>query len=276
MQHNSELTRYNFWLITANSTAAFVIAYLLIYYIDHFVKIFLAGSFGYHIGFDWHSIYYYIEPHEWTHDSVKLIYSGGPLLIFLTGIISMVAFWSIVLEHARIKVLLLWISIHAFNFFFGGLLIGNIFKQGIGHVFNWLYLSDTSKMIVALIGFMGLLGTSYLMSKPVAIAANTYFNKLGDRNFPFYIIAQIIVPFVIGTAICLIYFYPFTYFQELYSWISLTLILIFISLRIAKMKTQYFDEDKRTIGLSPILITSSIILLIIIRTLLNNEILITW
>ena len=276
MQHNIELTRYNFWLITANSTAAFVLAYLLIFYIDHFIKIALAGNFGYDIGFDWHSINYYIEPHEWTHDSVKLIYSSGPILVLIFGIISMVAFWSLVQEQAKIKILLVWITIHAFNFFFGGLLIGNIFKQGIGHVFNWLYLSDTTKMMVALVGFMGLLGTAYFMAKPVAITANSYFKKLDSGNFPFFITSQVLLPAILGTIICLLFFYPYNMFQELYSWISLGLIIIFISLRISNMGTQYYDEEDRYIRLSKILIVFASILVIGLRLLLNNEVLITW
>ncbi len=273
---DSKLSRKNFWIIAVNSTAAYILAYLVIFYINHFIKIALAGNFGYDIGFNWHNIIYYIEPHEWTHDAVKLIYSAGPILIFVTGIISIVAFWALVEEPARIKILAIWLALHAFNFFFGGLLIGNIFKQGVGHVFNWLYLTDTTKMIVALIGFLGLLGTAYFMSKPVALSANSYFNKLGETNFPFFITAQIIVPYIFGTMAYLAFFTPNIMFQESYSWISLGLILIFIILRISKMDTQYFDEDERQIGISAIMLIAALAIILLIRILLNTEIIITW
>ncbi len=273
---DSKLSRKNFWIIAVNSTAAYILAYLVIFYINHFIKIALAGNFGYDIGFNWHNIIYYIEPHEWTHDAVKLIYSAGPILIFVTGIISIVAFWALVEEPARIKILAIWLALHAFNFFFGGLLIGNIFKQGVGHVFNWLYLTDTTKMIVALIGFLGLLGTAYFMSKPVALSANSYFNKLGETNFPFFITAQIIVPYIFGTMAYLAFFTPHIMFQESYSWISLGLILIFIILRISKMDTQYFDEDERQIGISAIMLIAALAIILLIRILLNTEIIITW
>ncbi len=273
---DGKLSRKNFWIIAVNSTAAYILAYLVIFYINHFIKIALAGNFGYDIGFNWHNIIYYIEPHEWTHDAVKLIYSAGPILILVTGIISIVAFWALVEEPARIKILAIWLALHAFNFFFGGLLIGNIFKQGVGHVFNWLYLTDTTKMIVALIGFLGLLGTAYFMSKPVALSANSYFNKLGETNFPFFITAQIIVPYIFGTMAYLAFFTPHIMFQESYSWISLGLILIFIILRISKMDTQYFDEDERQIGISAIMLIAALAIILLIRILLNTEIIITW
>lgn len=276
MAKSTQLSRTNFWLIATNSTAAYVLAYLIIFYIDFFVKIALAGNFGYDIGFDWDQILFYIEPYEWTHDSVKLIYSAGPILIVVTGVLSLIGFWATVEEPARIKILLVWLTMHSFNFFFGGLMIGNIFKEGVGHVFNWMYLTDTAKMIVALVGFMGLLGTAYFLSKPFAISSNAYFNKLGERNSPFFLTAQIIVPYILGTIIYMLYFLPRILFQESYSWISLGIMLLFIIMRISKMETQYYDEDERFVGASSILLVITIIVVIGMRIALNNEIVINW
>ncbi len=276
MKPNFKLTKTNFWLIATNSTASYVLAFLIVFYINHFIKVILAGSYGYDLGFDWDIINFYIEPYEWTHDSVKLIYSAGPILILVLGFISLVAFWSLVEEPARLKTFFMWFTLHSFNFFFGGLLIGNIFKKGVGHVFNWMYMTDTSKMIVALFGFLGLLGTALIMSKPAAITANSYFNKLDDKNIPFFITAQIIVPFIIGTLLYLGFFMPRILFQETYSWISLAMILLFIIGKVSRMETLYFDEEDRFIGISSVIVITSIIIFISFRILLRNEILISW
>ncbi len=276
MPQESELTKTNFWIIASNSTASYVLSFLFIFYVNHIVKIALAGSYGYEVGFDWNIVFYYIKPSDWTHDSVRLIFSSGPILTFIIGLIALIAFWSLVEEPARIKTFFMWLSLHAFNFFFGGLLIGNIFKKGVGHVFNWMYLTDTSKMIVALIGFLGLLGTAYFMSRPAAISANSYFNKLNDKNFPFFITAQLIVPFILGTIIYLIFFLPNILFQEGYSWISLGVMLVFMIGRVSRMDTTYFDEEDRYIGVSSIILITTLLVLIGIRILLRNEILISW
>jgi len=276
MKSDFKLTKTNFWLIATNSTASYILAFLLIFYINHFIKIILGGSYGYDMGFDWDIINFYIEPYEWTHDSVKLIYSAGPILILVLGLISLVAFWSLVEEPARLKTFFMWFTLHSFNFFFGGLLIGNIFKKGVGHVFNWMYLTDTSKMLVALLGFLGLLGTALIMSKPAAISANSYFNKLDDKNFPFFITAQIIVPFIIGTLLYLGYFMPRILFQETYSWISLGMILLFIVGKASRMETLYFDEEDRFIGISSVIVITTIVVFISFRILLRNEIFISW
>jgi len=273
---NTELSKTNFWIIAINSTASYLLSFMMVFYINHFVKVILAGTYLYDIGVEWDSIYYYIEPHEWTHDSVSLIFSSGPILIFVIGIISLIAFWSLVEEPARIKTFFMWLTLHAFNFVFGGLLIGNVFKKGIGHVFNWMYMTDTTKMLVALFGFIGLLGTAYFMAKPAAISANSYFNKLDKKNYPFFITAQIIVPFIIGTIMYLLFFLPKIQFQESYSWITLGMILLFINGRVSRMETLYFDEEDRFIQLSPIIVITTIVVVISLRVLLRNEIFISW
>ena len=76
MSVDIKLNRTNFWTIAINSTAAYVLSFLIVFYIDYFIKIAIASSYKYNIGFNWGSISYYIEPHQWTHDSVSLIFSG--------------------------------------------------------------------------------------------------------------------------------------------------------------------------------------------------------
>ncbi len=276
MKPDIQLTRTNFWIIVTNSTASYVLAFLFLFYISHFVKIIFAINYSYDIGFDYGKIFFYIEPHEWTHDSVKLIYSAGPILIFVIGLISLIAFWSLVEEPARIKTFFMWLVLHSFNYFFGGLIIGNIFKKGVGHVFNWMYLTDTTKMLVALFGFLGLVGTALIMTKPAAVSANSYFNKLDEKNFPFFVSAQLVIPFILGTLIYIGYFLPYILVQEIFSWISLALLLLIIIIKISRSDTLYFDEETRYINVSPTIVVTAIVILVVFRVLLRNEIFISW
>ncbi len=276
MKPTNTETKKKFWIIATNSTASYVLAFLFVFYVNHFANILTSGSFGYEVSFDWSIIYYHVEPYEWTHDAVKLIFSAGPMLILLVGLISLIAFYSLVEEPARIKTFFMWLTLHALNYFFGGLLIGNIFKKGVGHVFNWMYFTDTTKMLVALVGFFGLLATAYFMSKPVAISANSYYNKLSEKNFPFFFTAQIIVPFVVGTILYTLYFLPDLRFQERYSWMSLGVLLIIIFGRVNYMETLYFDEEDRYISLSKAIVMTTLFVVIGLRLILSHEILVSW
>lgn len=276
MKIDRELTPKNFWIIVANSTAAFVLAYLIIFYMNQMAIILSAGMFNYSVSFDYELIYFHIEPFEWTHDAVKLIYSAGPVLIFIFGLISLVGYFAFHEEEARIKIFFLWFAIIALNYTFGGLMIGNLFKKGVGHVFNWMYFTDTQKMLVALLGFFGLLSTGFLMAKPIAHTANTYFTRLTPEIFPFYFTAQIIVPFFIGTTIVIAYFIPRVQFQERYSWISMALILMLAFIRINRYDSIYFEKEEKNIRLSYFIIFIAIVFVVGFRLILSRSYLIRW
>ena len=282
MNPASKLTPINFWKIVINSTAGFLLAFLFIFYLNHFTAVLTAGMFSYDVSFDYLVVFYHIEPFEWTHEAVKLIFSAGPILIFIFGFIGLIAYISLFEEEAIVKIFFLWLVLLSFNYFFGGLMIGNIFKQGVGHVFNWMYFTDTQKMIIAIIGFFGLLSTGILMAKPIAHSANSYFNKLDEDNFPFFFTAQIIVPFILGNLIMFAYFFPDIFFNinilfyERFGWISLSLLLLLAFGRINHMDTIYYEEEERRIRFSWILIGLALFVLLAFRLILSRSYAIQW
>ena len=279
---NSELSPGNFWRIVANSTSGFVLAFFFVFYLNHFSAIFAAGIFDFAVSFDYMVVFYAVEPYQWTHDAVKLIFSAGPILVFIFGMISLVAFFSFFEDETRVKIFFLWLVLISLNYFLGGLMIGNIFKKGVGHVFNWMYFTDTQKMIIAIMGFFGLLSTGILMAKPVAHSANSYFNSLGERNFPFFFTAQIIVPFILGNIIVFAYFFPNILFDneilfyERFGGISMSLILLLIFGRINHFETIYFDEEDRKIRLSYIMVGMALFAIVFFRLVMSQTIRIQW
>jgi hypothetical protein len=275
-KRNKELTRKNFWRIVVNSTSAFVLASLLIFYINHFIMIFTAGMFGYDISFNYEVIYYHIEPYQWTHDAVKLIYSAGPIVIFLLGVISLVGFYSMVEEPARAKIFFIWFTFLSFNYFFGGLLIGNLFTKGVGHVFNWMYLNSTEKMVVAMIGFFGLIGTAFLLARPIAISANAYFNNFNEDIFPFFYTAQIIVPFLLGTIFIELYFLPEPDFNIMWFWAPMLVLIFIIFMLLSYSEKLFFDEDKRKIEISKWMVITAVVFYLGFRLVLSHEFYIYW
>jgi len=283
MSANSDLNKANFWKIVLNSTSGFVLAFLFVFYLNHFVTIIAAGIFSFDVSFDYLSIFYHIESYEWTPEAVKLIFSAGSILIFIFAFIALIAYLSLLEEEAVIKIFFLWLFLLAINYSFGGLMIGNIFKKGVGHVFNWMYFTDTQKMIIAIIGFFGLLSTGILMAKPVAYSANSYFKKLGEDNFPFFFTAQIILPFIFGNLIMFLFFYPDIIFNaeilfyERFGWISLALILALIFGRINHFDTLYFEEEEeRGVRVSYTLVITTIAILLAVRIILNHTYLLVW
>lgn len=272
----TKLSRSNFWIIVVNSTASFVVAYLIVFYVNMLTTILSAGMFDFNLSFNYSQVYYQIQDYKWTHDSVKLIFGSGSIMVFILGVLSLVGFFGLIEESSRLKTLFLWITLISFNQTFGNLMIGNLFKTGVGHVFNWMYFSDTAKMVVALMGFFGLVVTAFIMRKPVGISANTYFNKIGSKNFPFFIMAQLILPFIFGYGLILAYFSQQLVFQEKYAWVSLGIMLLFIFISLSKSEDMYFDEEDKNITFSIFLIVTAIVMYSGLRYLLNEQIYIDW
>lgn len=276
MNIDTELSIKNFWAIAINSTTAFVLTYVVVFYISFFTKIILTGVFDYSVTFTYDTIFYHIKGHEWTHDSVRLIYGSGPILVFVSGLLSLMIFSGFTDETSRVKVLFVWFALHAFNFVFSGLSIGNIFGYGVGHVFTWMYLRDTAKMVIALIGLFGLLTTAIVIVKPLINSASSFFSYLDENNIPFFIMAQIVVPYIIGSAIGVLYFLPSIPVQEEYSWIVMGVLLLIISISVNKMERTQFDNEKRDIGISWPLVAITVVLLFAMRFGLENGITLRW
>lgn len=251
----------------------YILAYLSVFYLNHFTKMVMASMFGIPVSFDWDQIYYHIHNFQWTHDMVTTIFLAGPFLVFIFGIIAYGAFWSLREEVTRLKVFFLWFALIAFNFFFGNLLIGNIFTRGVGFVFEWAYFSDTAKVVVAMIGFFGLIMTAVVMRRPILISANSYFSQVKEQNFPFFFTAQIIVPFFLGSFFSVLYFYPRILFMERYMWMSLAVVLLIAFLGISQEETVLFDTDEPPppVRVSKVLVVTTVVVYVLFRIILNSK-----
>ncbi len=266
-----KLTRKNFWIIAANSTASFVLAYLFVFYLNQFSYILTGGMYEFPVTIDYATYFFHIEPWQWTHDSVILIFSAGYVVTMFAGLLSLLAFFQLVADAMPVKIFFFWVAIHAFTYVFVGLMLGNLLTEGIGHVFNWMYLTDTVKMIISLIGFFGLLMTALFAPRMIALSANSYFERFNEKNAPFVITAQVLIPFLIGSVLVYVYFFPKSLFHEKYGWIVLTAMMILFFIRARFMDDLLFEEDDdRKIRLMKGLILFVVVFYVGSRLLLQN------
>lgn len=273
----SSLTRGNFWIIAINSLASFVLAYLFIFYLNHLSYVLTAGMFDYPVTIDFASYFFHIEPYQWTHDAVFVIFSSGYILTFILGLLSLLAFMSLSGEAVPVKIFFFWVVMHSSNFVFGGLLLGNLLTEGIGHVFNWMYLLDTPRMIISITGFFGLLMTALYAARLISISADAYFVKYNEKMSPFFITAQVLVPYLIGSVLIYLYYYPKNMFHEKYGWIILGIMLLIFVLRSRFTDDLLFEEDEnRRIKLMRGLVFFTVIVFISSRLILSDGVTLNW
>lgn len=258
---DEQLTRKNFWIIAANSTASFVLAYLAVFYLNQFSYLLTGGMYEFPVSIDYATYFFHVEPWQWTHDSVILIFSAGYVATMFLGLLSLLAFYSLLADAMPVKIFFFWLTVHAFVYVFAGLMLGNLLTEGIGHVFNWMYLTDTVKMIISLIGFFGLLLTALFTPRLIAISANVYFHKFSEKISPFFITAQVIVPYLIGSALVYVYYIPKNLFHERYGWIVLGCMMLIFFSRARYLEDLLFEEeDERGIRLMRGFIITTIVI----------------
>ncbi len=236
-----------------------------------------AGMYDYAISINYSSYFFHVEPYEWTHDAVILIFSSGYILTLIVGLLALLAFYQLVADAIPIKVFFFWTSFHAITYVFGGLMLGNLLTEGIGHVFNWMYLTDTVKMIISLFGFFGLLVMSILSARLIALSSNAYFVRYSERMSPFFITAQAFVPYLIGSALIYVYFLPENQFHERYGWIIEGVMMILFFLRARYNDDLMFEEDdNRNIRLMKGFVIFTAIFYMASRLVMHNGIYIEW
>ena len=187
-------------LLSINSTAIFILAYLVSYLMYQFAVMFMAAHFGIN------SILYYYEvlfpignnSPLWSQYSIIVITFSGPFLLLVLGIL----YYRVIVPHEKVKGLLklffLWMALHCINYFFGGLIGGMITDQGFGYVVAWLFIPIVIKFLLSLIslfvlGLIGFTTTRYFLE---ASGSAYWVKKENKLKLLFYLC---FIPWFIGS-----------------------------------------------------------------------------
>jgi hypothetical protein len=188
---------------------------------------------------------YQIEPWQWTKEVVLITYSLGYIATLILGILTLIAFRSMRRRSFPVKIVFLWLAFHCFTYFFTGIMLGNLLKDGMGHFFAWLQLgSEIFHLIFALIGFLGLLLTAIMFVRNVGYTANSYFKKYTEEIRPFFISAQVLVPFLMGSVVLLAYFFPNYMMHERYNFLVYLGMICFFFLGLRQSNNLRFRREK--------------------------------
>lgn len=231
--------------IAVQSTIIFLISYFALYLLSQAATLVAARIFHYPTIVYYWEIYFNISVEDWFHDSVKTIYSSGPIIALITGISFMLIYHSRKEFIGLFKLFFLWGFLHGMSMFFGAMLVGTLFESGIGHVISWMYVMDTGKVLYSILSIFMLALVGMVSIKPFLISGNTYFNEMTRVNRRAFMWAQVFVPFLIGSVFLIALRTPRFMFYE--TFITLTLIIPLLPLMAAypAYNDLFFDEEKR-------------------------------
>ncbi len=254
--------------ITANSTALYILSYLFVFIVHQASKILAAVIFNYSLEFNYTEITFLVYKYSWTFDSVKIIYSAGPIICLILSIFMIVVAIKFREFDGLFKVFFLWGFVHSVNLFLGSAIAGAMLGEGFGHVLTWMYIPDTGKLIFTLIGLFGLAAVGFAVTKLFLLSANSYFNMQEVSDRPGFLFYQALLPFILGTVVIIAIRFPLSYYELLRILTPLIVVLpLFINSK--GFPITYFDENPKTIKASSSLIAAAIIILAIYRVGLN-------
>jgi hypothetical protein len=252
-----------FAIITFNSTTLYLLSYLAFFLLSQFITVIAASFFHYPVIVHYYEIYFNISPDAWYHDSVKTIFSSGPLINFVVGITFLIIYSNIRERTGAFKLFFLWGFLHAVNMLFGAMLIGTLFETGLGYVVSWMYIMDTGKVLYSIISIFLLVLAGLLTTRQFLISGNTYYNEINRSNRTSFIISQVFLPYVIGNAVLIILRQPRFIFYDSFIGFTMIVCILPVLFTYRSYNELYFEEDEKRPGIAwlTFIILSGVILL---------------
>ena len=258
-----------FVVIALHSTLLFVAAYLFIFFIGLITSVISGLFFNYHSILYFHEVVWLVKPEQWYGDSVKMIFSSGPIISGILGVIMAILFAQLRTGRGLFKLFLLWGALHGFNAFFGSLLTGSIFGKGLGHALEWSYFSDTEKVIFSIISILALVLIGVFSARSFLISANSYYPHLEKRKLGSFLWAQLIIPFLAGSLLVGAVMFPeiLLYDMTVMYIMFITILSVIIS---SRFYPTLYSEDEH-IGIAPRvrLILPALLFIILYRLVLG-------
>ena len=264
-----QLRKSTFLIITVNSAAIFLLSYFLVYFTTQLMTAISASAFNINSIIYYYNIDYLIRSGEWTSDAVAVVFSSGPVFSVFCALVLIIIYVKVVSETGLSRLFLLWCFCHFFINFFGNMLVGTILNEGFGYVIMYQFVMDTGKMIITIFAVLCILLTGLFMARLFLYSGNIYFNVLDHHNRRRFVIAQYILPFLIGDLIIFLLKLPeVRLFEILLN--GCTLILLFpVLLRSSNIQDLYFDEEPKQIKLSGYFLLAALLVMIVFRIVLG-------
>ncbi len=246
--------RPNVWLqvlgktnlvIMLNSLMAFLIAHYFITISSKMATSTAALLFNIHSILHNANVTYILADGAWTPDAVKTIFSAGPVISLILGLVSALVFSQVYKERGVLKLVLLWTAFIGMNNMIMGVLVGSLMGQSVGYVMMYAYFEDTDKMIIAIAMLALALLLGYITTRVWIRTANSYYTCSLSQDRLQFIIAQVLLPFLIGNGIIFLVTQPdFNFFDTVLS-LSLFAFLLPTLLTAKQQPDLHFEvEDK--------------------------------
>jgi hypothetical protein len=222
--------RKKFIIVFLQSTAFYLLAFLVVYVLYQVVTILVASVF--HIPVAWY--YYqlkfplYTYSKLYTRPALVLIFGAGPLISLMFAFISLKSFFGKRAASNHFQLFSLWGIVCGINMFFGAYIIGFLTRTEFIYTSEWLLMSnvfDIEEMVFTLVSIGMLLIIGRLLT-PLFLVSSGSVTLLTPEYRLFFIYSQVILPWIAGIGIFFLIVTPHYYIPFLLKTLTPGLIVI--------------------------------------------------
>jgi hypothetical protein len=263
-----------------NSTIAYLAAFTITYVSFNIVTALFAKRYHLFYKLFFFKVDFTQNYDLWTIEPVLKTFISGPFFCLLAGIAALVVQKLYRKRPGIQKTFWLWLGIHYLNFFCAEMVlmpIKNTGSQGInasflGIVADYLYWEDFAKLIASIIASLLLIFIGSLVAKPFIQITNSTQHVVKNENKIVYLFQTVLLPFLIGSSISLVYFSDGSFILNLALVFCLFVIIvsIFINALKNRMIMIYRLPETGLIENKFLIILASV--LILMKIFLNNGI----
>ena len=194
------------------STAWYLISFLVLYVVYQCITILLAGSFNIPVIWNYDKLDWplYTWSPLYTRTALVFIFGAGPVasLIFAFIFLGMFLFW--IKNTTAYHIFFLWCFINGLNLFFGSYLVGVITRTEFIYTSEWLFMSrmlDKEEIIFGLLSLVAMFVAGRVVS-PLLLITSSSLTLLNKRYRFFYIFGTAVVPWLSGILVFYLLSFP--------------------------------------------------------------------
>ena len=254
---------------TANSTAYFILAYLILYLLYQITVLVTAS----HFKLDSVLFYYDLAFNDfsplWNRNNIIIVTFSGPFIALIIGVLFFKVFTNRSKLKKSAKLFLLWIGIHGYNLFLGAFAAGVSFDEGFGYVPAWLFWNVFWQISVSLI-FLFILGMISYYSAPKFLDTSYSQTRIRKKNKFKFLFFQVVLPWAIGALIIFLVKIPNNMPYESSTLLTLAFATVPVLFNRNAKPTKNYKTEKRSGKVKIWLLVMVVAALVLYRIGLNN------
>ena len=198
--HGDELkqkVRVAFFYYFLNSTALFILAYLIVSFFYQLTVLITASMCGLDATWYYYDLAFNDLSPLWHRSNILFITFSGPFVSLVIGFIFYYYFSKKKKLNPYLRLFYVWMALHGLNQFFGAFASGVAFDEGFGYVPIWLYWAFAIRIFVSIVMLSILAVYGYYATQRFLNTSNSLY-RIRRENRQYFLLNQAVLPAIIG------------------------------------------------------------------------------